>query len=151
MNRSYFQRSRVRYHRFAAILVLGLGLLCASCGKKEAARLPVYPVHGKILVDGKPVEKVMVVLHPLDGLDLQGAPKPFAKTNADGSYNLSTYDPQDGAPAGKYAVLIYWFRNDPDDDGNTDRFQKRYGNPAAPVMKVDITPGVNSLKTLDVK
>lgn len=151
MNCTQLRGSRVQSYRLVLNLLLGLGLLCTSCGKKEPARLPVYPVHGKILVEGKPVEKVMVVLHPLDGLDLQGASKPFAKTSADGTFDLSTYDPKDGAPAGKYAVLVYWFKNDPDDDGNTDRFQKRYSNPASPLAKVEITMGDNTLKTIDVK
>lgn len=141
--------------RFSSCMMNGLILLLAfsvsSCQKAEKARLPIYPAVGKLLVQGKPVEKVMVVLHPLNGLDLQGAPKPNAKTLADGTFMLSTYDGHDGAPAGKYAVLCFSFRNEADEDGYTDRFLGRYSNPAKPVTTVEILPGENHLKTIDLK
>lgn len=123
----------------------------SSCGPAKPERLPVYPTQAKITMQGKPIEKVMLVLHPLNGLDLQGAAKPNAKTDKDGVCKLSTYDAQDGAPAGKYAVLLYWFRNDPDEDGSMDRFQGRYANPNKPVAIIDIQAGQNTLPPIDLK
>lgn len=127
-----------------------LALFCAGCGPKEQARLPVFTVQGKVMLNGKPAEKIMVVLHPLGELNMQGAPKPNAKTNNDGIYAISTYDAKDGAPAGKYAVLLYWFRSEADEDGITDRFAGKYSNPLKPVMTVEIHDGENQLKTIEL-
>ena len=134
------------------LMLICVVLLCgtiSSCRKTES-RLPIYPVEGKVLVQGKAVANVMVVLHPLGGLDLQGAPKPNAKTGTDGTFYLSTYDGHDGAPAGKYAVLLYSFRNEADDDGFVDRFRGSFSNPAKPVVIIDIVAGDNHLKTIDL-
>jgi hypothetical protein len=128
----------------AAVAALAL----AGCGKTES-RVPVHPVSGKVLVGGKPVAGVMIVLHAADGS--QPAPsKPNAKTAADGTFHLSTYDPQDGAPAGEYAVTLFWFKNNPDDDGSADRFKGKYGNPEKPVQKVTIAAGTNELPVIEV-
>lgn len=129
-------------------VIAAIVFVIAGCAKKET-RVPVYPVSGKVLVGGKTVAGVMVVLHAVDGS--QPAPaKPNAKTAADGTFRLSSYDPQDGAPAGDYAVTLFWFKNNPDDDGSTDRFKGRYGNPAQPVKKVTISSGPNELPVIEV-
>ncbi len=128
--------------------IVFLTLASAGCGKKEQ-RVPVYPVSGKVLVRGKPVAGVLVVLHAVDGS--QPAPsRPNAKTAADGTFRLSTYDPQDGAPAGNYAVTLFWFRNNPDDDGSADRFKGKYGNPAKPFRTVTVTTDGNELPVFEV-
>jgi hypothetical protein len=117
--------------------------------EKQTPRVPVYPVSGRVLVGGKPTAGVLIVLHAADGS--QPAPsKPNAKTAADGTFKLSTYDPQDGAPAGEYAVTLFWFKNNPDDDGSADRFKGKYGNPAKPVQNVTIAPGSNELPAIEV-
>lgn len=136
---------RSSFGRVAALLV---ALAPVGCEKPEA-RVPVYPVSGKVLVGGKPVAGVMVVLHAADGS--QPAPaRPNAKTAADGTFRLSTYEPQDGAPAGTFAVTLFWFKNTPDDDGSADRFKSRYADPKAPVRTVTITEGSNELPLIEV-
>lgn len=128
--------------------VASIALVVSGCGKQES-RVPVYPVSGKVLVGGKPVSGVLVVLHATDGS--QPAPaKPNAKTGADGTFRLSSYDPQDGAPAGEYAITLFWFKNTPDDDSSPDRFMGKYGNPAHPVRTVTISATQNELPVIEV-
>lgn len=132
-----------------SFLTLVAVVAVTGCEKPPEPRVPVYPVRGKVLVGGKPVAGIMIVLHAADGS--QPAPaKPNAKTTADGTFQLSTYDPQDGAPAGEYAVTMFWFKNTPDDDGSADRFKGKYGNPKHPIQKVTIAAGPNELPVIQV-
>jgi len=64
----------------------------------------LYPVRGKVTYeDGTPVTKGLVVFE-------SSAAKPpitaRGDIQADGTYQLSTFKPGDGAPAGKYRVLL---------------------------------------------
>jgi hypothetical protein len=88
----------------AAVLVGPFVLLAASCGSK---RLPVYPVHGKVLYKGKPTPGALVVFHPVKQED-PNFPRPSGEVQEDGSFSLTTYEANDGAPEGEYIVSITW-------------------------------------------
>ena len=84
---------------------------CGGCRGGVAANLrkPVFPVSGELYFDGAPAKHVMVVLHPADpGVKAEVWPigYPKATVNADGSFQIGTYEQQDGAPAGEYLILI---------------------------------------------
>ena len=65
----------------------------------------MYPVHGRVLLDGKPMAGAMVILHPAGDVGLNGL-RPRALADADGWFKIYTYVIGDGAPAGNYAVTI---------------------------------------------
>jgi hypothetical protein len=79
---------------FAALLVL----CAAGCGNR------LYPVSGKVtLENGQPLTKGLVIFEGKEG------EKPVTARGdiqSDGSYRLGTHRPGDGAPPGKYQVLI---------------------------------------------
>lgn len=74
---------------------------CGGNGEK-----PVFKVHGKLMSDGKPMAKAEIAFLPTDPAErgLQAR----ATADTDGRYELYTYRPGDGAPAGEYVVTIYW-------------------------------------------
>lgn len=78
----------------ALCLVVGAG----GCGDR------LHPVQGTVtLEDGKPLTKGMIVLERAEGgnpITARGQVQP------DGSFQLGTEKPGDGAPAGKYRVLV---------------------------------------------
>jgi len=84
----------------AAFLLAGFG---CSGGKDKwtAARPPVYNATGKVMYQGKPLEKALVLYHPSTGEHA-----PFGETDADGNFVLTTFDPSDGGPAGNYKVVV---------------------------------------------
>lgn len=92
--------------RSVAALALGLGTLLSfsGCGQ-NFKRLEVFPVKGKITYQGKAPEGAVVVLHPVGDSD-PNIPRPSAKVGSDGTFVVKTYDPGDGAPAGKYKVTV---------------------------------------------
>jgi hypothetical protein len=58
-----------------------------------------------VLLDGKPLAGGIVILHPLEDVEL-GDAKPRALVDADGWFKVYTFRTDDGAPAGQYAVSI---------------------------------------------
>ncbi len=75
-----------------------LGVVLTGCGGGGIA-----PVRGVVTLEGAPVAGATVLFMP----DGQGGGRPASGfTASDGTFRLSTYKPDDGAPAGKYRVLI---------------------------------------------
>jgi hypothetical protein len=93
-------------HSFIVLSVLVSALLLASCNKHH--RKVVYPVHGQVFDNkDKPAAGAMVVFHPVGGAP-DDIDKPRAFVADDGSFALTTYEKDDGAPEGEYVVTIEW-------------------------------------------
>ncbi len=84
----------------AAVVAVLLFCSCNSQGK-------LHPVHGQVIVAGKPAEGALVVFHRI-GETSPDYPKPSGQVDADGSFTLGTYAAGDGAPVGEYIVAIAW-------------------------------------------
>jgi hypothetical protein len=133
--------------------VLGLARLFApcvllavtACTAKRPDHPPVYPVRGELLVNGKPAVGAVVSFHPVGNV-APDAVKPQATVEADGTFRPNSFDQRDGAPAGEYALTVYW----PGGKGpiGPDRFKGRYNDPARPVLKVTVKAGENVLEPI---
>jgi hypothetical protein len=128
-------------------------VLLAGCGG-GGDRKPVFPVHGKLLVDSKPAAKAVVCFHPLgpDGpVTGAGVPRPQGVVAEDGSFQLTTYDRNDGAPAGKYAVTVVW-RTEPKggDDNQQDLLPPRYVHPATSRLAAEVREGPTDLPAFNL-
>ncbi len=58
------------------------------------------------MFDGRPLTGAFVVLHPKGSTDGKPAPRPHAQAAADGSFTLTSYESNDGAPAGDYTLTV---------------------------------------------
>jgi hypothetical protein len=145
-------RSHVRRHA-AGLCFLGL-LTLAGCG----GRIPLYPVTGKILVDGKPAPGAMVIFCPISGSDEFMRERPIGFADADGTFRLTTFVLDDGAPAGEYKVIARWAPNNPtsqnEDPGRArrppDRLKGKYFNLEKTPLTATITKGTNELPPLEL-
>ena len=82
-----------------------LALVLPSCGKRRKA---VYPVHGKVFDNqDKPAVGAMIVFHPSDGGN-SDSNTATGTVQDDGSFSLTTYEKDDGAPEGDYVATIEW-------------------------------------------
>lgn len=82
-----------------------VGLLAAlvGCGGTGGATEPTYPAEGRVLLaSDRPLTGGRVALVPEGGL---GTPA-SGEISPDGSFRLTTREPGDGAPAGRYKVRI---------------------------------------------
>lgn len=121
----------------AGILLLG-GTACSRWGASEE-RPAVYPTRGQAFVQGKPAAGAIVQLYAIDTPALEKL-CPHGTVEADGSYQLTTFVSQDGAPAGHYAVTLSWPtpRKKGQEDEGGDRFRGRYADPRKPITRVEI-------------
>ena len=134
---------------FVSVLVLALSL--TACTNSD--RKPVFPVQGKVIYRGKPATGARVIFHPQDE-DGPQSPRPSADVQPDGSFRLSTYVSQDGAPPGRYAVTIFWpsaTRIVDTENAGPDQLQGRYSNHKTTPIRVEIMAGANVLETFKLE
>jgi hypothetical protein len=75
----------------------------------KGTKLAVFPVKGKLMMDGKPMVGAAIIFNPVTKLPKdapQRQPRAFADENGD--FTVSTYGDGDGAPAGDYKVTVSW-------------------------------------------
>jgi hypothetical protein len=136
-----FAFRRVRPAILPILAALLTGLSCSS--PKDESRKPVHPVRGKVTVGDKPADGAFILFVPV--LEKQGdpTPRPRATAGPDGTFTISTYEPNDGAPAGDYYVSIIWPNNGREDE---DKLNGRYRDPKTSQLNALVREGPNDLK-----
>jgi hypothetical protein len=87
----------------------------AALRAQGLSRVPVYPMAGKVTVDGQPPQTsgnpLIVMLNDLSKPDVPFRQRPHVQVKADGQFAFDTYTHGDGVRPGKYIVTIAQFRN----------------------------------------
>ena len=87
--------------RFSRLSLPRLLLVVAALGVLSCSdRPPVAPAAGKVLYNGEPLPFGSIVFQPGSGQSAAG------RIEADGSFRLSTFAPNDGAPVGSHRVKV---------------------------------------------
>ena len=91
--------------RFVSCSMIVSLTLMAGCGSE--GDFPVAPVRGRVVCEGRPVPYVRVFFEPLEtgGSAIVGK-QAITRTEADGTFVLSTYGTEDGAVIGKHRVRV---------------------------------------------
>jgi hypothetical protein len=158
--------NRKVHSRGLLIAALGLGCLtfASSCGKSKIeikGQLPVFPVSGQLTMDGQPMADAQLVFYSAEERP-KGTSRirPHATTNEDGTFRVSTYGSEDGAPVGQYRVTVSW--KGPsigpsgevgvagDDDDRPEKVPAAFRNPKFSRIKVEIAEGENALTAWDL-
>ncbi len=132
-------------------MVGGLALGLNSC--RRGSDKPVFPATGKVFYKGKPAEGARVTLVSLSDHDPK-KPKPGGEVGPDGAFRLSTYASYDGAPPGRYAVLIVFpspARKIDEENAGPDLLQGRYADPKTTPLRAEIKEGSNDLPPFNVR
>lgn len=135
--------------------LLACVLSAAGCGKAEPKTKPVFPVHGSVVFNGKSPVGATVIFHPLPYDRLSTPSRGMVK--ADGSFKLTTYGAEDGAPEGEYAVTFYWPGKrtgkaaSEEEEIPPDQFGNRYLDAAASKYKVTVKAGENKLEPFQLQ
>jgi hypothetical protein len=79
----------------------GYCLFSTGCGGKQVARDPVFPVTGNIVYNGQPVVSADVTF-----FCAEKNRSAFGRTNDKGEFQLTTFNPNDGAVPGKHVVVV---------------------------------------------
>jgi len=86
-------------------LALAVVATAACVGRKFPK---VYPVKGKILVNGAPAKECQISFHRASGGDPAFPVTPNGLTDENGEFQLTSFHANDGAPEGEYVVTIEW-------------------------------------------
>jgi hypothetical protein len=130
-----------------------ISLLAVESCKKSDGKLPVYPAKGRILVDGNPAKDMAISFWPAKIEKDLHAYCPSGRTDENGYFQLSTYDENDGAPAGEYTVTIEWpiGYSTVSNQWYGDHLQGRYSNQGTSDIKVKIEAKPNELAPIRIE
>lgn len=126
--------------------------LVAGCSEERPGELPVYPVQGQGTFKGKPMSYLILTFYPV-GVPLREARLSRAYADAEGRFQMTTYELNDGMPEGEYTVVLWWpeEERDPTDleTGNEpDRLKRMYNDPTKSKIRFTVKPEPN---TFDIK
>ena len=128
-----------------ALLVLAL----AGCGG-EAWHAATYPAGGVVSVNGTPPEGLVVELHSTGEKVDQRQSRPWGITDSSGHYELTTYEKNDGAPAGEYAVVLRW-PPDINRPSFADRLEGAYSSVKKSPFRVTVAAEENEVPEIKVE
>ena len=111
------------------------------------------PVSGKVLVGGQPAAGAQVVLHPV----VRSADQAFSaigKVQEDGTFRISAFGKDDGAPPGDYVATVQWFKVVATDGGagpGPNVIPVDYSDPVRSPLKVTIQDGPTELEPFQLR
>jgi hypothetical protein len=137
-------------------VIAGIFSLALGCGKtQDPNRLPVFPTSGKVSLQGKVPAGAFLVLHPKNATPATESVRPRAHVKQDGSFELSSYESNDGAPAGEYAVTVEWRQTIKFPNGDAgpgpNLVPRHYSRPETSPVTVNIAEGPNQLDPIVLK
>ena len=131
------------------LLLASVSLVLASCSKSDD-RKRTFVASGKVLLpDGKPAEHALVVLHPVG--DPTSLTKPRGKVGADGTYKLTTYDTDDGAPTGEYRVTVELWLAGRGEEPPANRLNPKYAKPETSKLTATVGTGPTEIRPIELK
>jgi hypothetical protein len=136
-----------------AFIAALFGVSPAGCGRSGPPRVPTHVAKGSISYQGQPLTGAFLVLHPKAGAQ-PDVPTARAQVTADGTFEVSTYDQADGAPAGDYVVTVEWkkpVKVNGDYVLSQNLVPARYSSPSTSDLVVHIADGKNDLPPLVVR
>ena len=140
--------SRAVWALSATVAVLAL----AGCGRSGPARVAVYPVQGKVEVNGKPAAGAVVILHPKGD---PAAPAARGEVKEDGTFVAGTYASGDGAAEGDYIVTVEWFKPVKQKNGDfvegKNLVPEKYSRPTTSQLEVHVAAQENQLPPITIK
>ena len=152
-------RARAWRLGWGGLSALGLALALPACGG-NAGQLPVYPVKGQVALNGEPTDGAFLVFHPVAGEATKGDKttgeplRPRAQVKSDGSFELTTYQAQDGAPAGEYAVTVEWrklIQNGKDASPGPNVIPSQYSQATSTPIKITVNTSPNAIDPIKIE
>ncbi len=110
-------------------------------------RRPTHPVRGKVFFEGTPAPNAQVAFHLPDADGRRTSWVADALAEADGSFVLSTYAANDGAPVGEYIVTVTWRHPRADEQGRpgANWLPAAYASPQTSPLRFAVKQGANEV------
>ncbi len=102
------------------------------------------------MINGEPAMGAMVVLHPSGGKPIDSRDsRPKGPVQADGSFELMTYQNGDGAPVGAYDVAILWLA-EPESNSPWDKLNGQLSHPKQTDIRLSVREGQPELEPIEL-
>jgi hypothetical protein len=134
-------------------LCLGMAIFLPACSGPDG-HVPVYSVTGKVAVAGEVPVGALVVLYPAKTDPGAQELRPSGKVGTDGAFRLTTYDADDGAPAGEYTATLLWnklVKKGQDYAAGPNLVPVEYATRETSSWKLTVDAKPNELLPLDIK
>lgn len=123
-------------------LLIICAICLSSCGDGiDRGSKPVFPVTGKVLVDGEaPGAVIQIAVHEQGGVDEEDPSVSSGHTETDGTFALNTYVAGDGVPEGEYTLTFTWktFNAISMSYAGKDKLNGRYDDPETSDIKFTV-------------
>jgi len=140
----------MNFQYMVVIQVVSLACIQGCTSEKGPMTFATYKVTGQINYNGKPAENVQVYLFPLVAPTIPDIPSnPRATTDKNGLFEISTYGENDGAPAGKYQILMIWMDDNLSDERKKDKLLGWYG-PSYSKLEIQVKANDNTVPTINI-
>jgi hypothetical protein len=117
------------------LFLVAFAVILSGCGDGRPARVPVS---GRVLIDGKPLERGSIKFIPQIGRASAG------NINKDGRFSLGCFAKNDGAVIGRHAIEI--FAVEPIGSNKEQHYvPEKYGNSATSGLTQEIKGPTNDL------
>ena len=131
MSRPYVDQSFLRLTIALALLVV-----LSGCGREKTV-----PVSGTVTLDGEPIGPGTIIFTPTT----EGALSAMGSFGTDGRYQLSTFDPNDGAVLGSHRVIIQASSSSESEFGDEEIIDSNipllYADPQQSGLTAEVIPG----------
>lgn len=145
-----------RPRRLRAATVWSFGVIVTAavltgCEQADPNRVAVFPVTGAATLNGQPLPAgALVVLHPKNTTDARVLPA-RGHVGSDGTFKITTYEDNDGAAAGDYAVTVTYYP--PVQKGDSvapgpNVLPRKYENAVTTDLVIHVAEGDNQLPPL---
>jgi len=124
----------------------------SGCGPGNAWD-KAYPAKGVVTHKGKPVKDAEIRFFPIDDKFPESV-RPWAKSNENGEFVLSTYNRDDGAPTGEYKVTVVHHEIVISKETMTTKpnnLPKKYATKETTDLTVQVGQGETTLPPLELK
>jgi hypothetical protein len=146
-------KGEYRNHAIASLVLVGvLGYLLYPRGPVRP--VAVHPVKGKVIMDGQPLANAAIVLHRVGNSKLPANLHPRGKASSDGTFQLETFDPADGAPDGEFVATVFLTEEtevDGEKQSGPNVLPTVYSKPETSPLKLKITSSTKELQPLELK
>jgi hypothetical protein len=130
--------------------------LIVGCSPPSENNIALYPVYGKLLVDGQPAVGATIKFVPVaqdtrnDLATTTGQRSAAAIVQEDGTFEASYYKSNDGAPPGKYKLMILWLTLPESGGLPVDRLHGKYCDPKRSRYEIQVRKQENSLGVIEL-
>lgn len=118
-------------------ILAALALAASGCGE-DGPKIPLFPATGRVVFGDAPADGVEVRFFDAANVTDPDAPHPFATTDAEGRFELGTFEAGDGAPAGRYKVMLLWPEGPPGPGVPRDRLNRAFTDPSKSPFEVAV-------------